>query len=231
MKSEILSNYDTIIFDLDDTLYPEISYLIPAFKAISKEIEAEYTVNAAEVASFLINTFEKKGRSMLFNKCFNHFLKSENEAENERKNDEQVIARHEATEGVYFEDMPIAKYLHILRTVKIAEKIALFPYAYRLIPQLLAEKKQIFVLTNGNPKQQRNKIAHLDWQNLDAQITFVFANEFAPKPSPSVFSDFLVPNFHLKTKKTLFIGDAETDAEFSQNVGFDFLHVDYLKSY
>ena len=217
-KALNFQNYDTIIFDLDDTLYPEIDYLTPAFKAISEAIGAEYAVNATEVASFLIKTFEKEGRSMLFNKCFNHFLKSKSKTENEQN-----------TEGVEFEDMPIAKYLNILRTVKISQKIALFPYVYDLIPKLLAEKKQIFVLTNGNPKQQRNKIAHLDWQNLDTQITFVFANEFAPKPSQKVFSDFLEPNFHLKTKKTLFIGDSETDAAFSQNVGFDFLHVDYFK--
>ena len=223
-------HYDTIIFDLDDTLYPEIEYLTPAFKAISEVIEAKYAVNALEINRFLIKTFEKEGRSMLFNKCFNHFLKIENETENGRGNEgENEVENGQNTEGVYFEDMPISTYLQILRTVKISQKIALFPYAYRLIPQLLAEKKQLFVLTNGNPQQQRNKIAHLDWQNLDAQMTFVFANEFAPKPSPRVFSDFLEPNFHLKTKKTLFIGDAETDEIFSQNVGFDFLHVDYLK--
>ena len=221
-KALNFQNYNAIIFDLDDTLYPEIEYLKPAFKAISEAIEAEYTVNALEIEHFLIKTFENEGRSMLFNKCFNHFIKTENEAENKAKNEQN-------TEGVYFENMSIHSYLQILRTVKIPNKIALFPYVYRLIPQLIAEEKQIFVLTNGNPTQQRNKIAHLDWQNLDAQMTFVFANEFAPKPSPRVFNDFLEPNFHLKTKKTLFIGDAETDAEFSQNVGFDFLHVDYLR--
>lgn len=215
-------NYDTIIFDLDDTLYPEIEYLKPAFKAISEAFEAEYAINALKIEQFLIRTFEHEGRQMLFNKCFNHFLKTDNKTESEGKNEEN-------TEGVYFEDMPITEYLQILRTVKIAQKIALFPYVYDFIPQLVAEKKQIFVLTNGNPKQQRNKIAHLDWQHLDAHITFVFANEYAPKPSAKVFSDFLEPNFHLKNKKTLFIGDAETDAAFSQNVGFDFLHVDFLK--
>jgi phosphoglycolate phosphatase-like HAD superfamily hydrolase len=215
-------NYDTIIFDLDDTLYPEIEYLKPAFKAISEAFEGKYAVNALEVEHFLVTTFEQEGRQMLFKKCFCHFVNKEDEGNNEAENEQN-------TEGAYFYDMPIGQYLEILRTVKIAEKIALFPYVYALIPQLVAEKKQIFVLTNGNPKQQRNKIAHLDWQNLDTYITFVFANEFAPKPSPRVFSDFLEPNFYLKTNKALFIGDAETDAEFSQNVGFDFLHVsDYI---
>ncbi len=214
-------NYDTIIFDLDDTLYPEIAYLKAAFQAISKEFEAEYAVNAADIESFLIKTFEKEGRQQLFNKCFNHFLKG--------KKASKSALKPQNTEGAYFEKNGVDCCLHILRTVKIEEKITLFPYVYDLIPQLLAEKKQIFVVTNGNPTQQRNKIAHLDWQNLDAHITFIIANEFAPKPSPKVFDDFLEPNFHLKNKKIRFIGDSETDAQFSQNIGADFLHVDFLK--
>lgn len=213
-------NYDTIIFDLDDTLYPEIDYLSVAFKAISERFEEEYGLNATEIALFLIKTFEKEGRQQLFNKCFSLFFKD--------KKTPKIALKTQNTEGSFSEDFFVKICLNILRTVKIPQRITLFPYAYRLISQLLAEKKQIFVLTNGNPEQQKNKIAHLDWQHLDAHITFVFANEYAPKPSAKVFSDFLEPNFQLKNKKTLFIGDAETDAAFSQNVGFDFLHVDFL---
>jgi phosphoglycolate phosphatase-like HAD superfamily hydrolase len=212
MKS-IFKDYEVIFFDLDDTLYPEIAYLTTAFKAIGKDFEKKYALNAAEVESFLTQTFEKEGRQKLFNKCFFHFFESKNGA---------------YTEGSFFFKEFLSKALHILRTVQPTEKIALFPYVYALIPQLLSEKKQIFVVTNGNVSQQKNKIAHLDWQNLDTSLTFVFANEYAPKPSPKVFNDFLEPDFNLKNKKILFIGDATTDEQFSQNIGADFLHVDFL---
>jgi phosphoglycolate phosphatase-like HAD superfamily hydrolase len=213
-KALNFQNYDTVIFDLDDTLYPEIAYLTPAFQAIGQYFDRKHGLDAIEVGTFLTTNFIKNGRQNLFNQCFNQFFLPE---------------KTQNTEGSYFEKNVIDDCLNILRTVEIKEKIALFLYAYRLIPQFLAEKKQIFVLTNGNVQQQKNKIRHLDWQNLDRHITVVFANEYAPKPSSKVFSDFLEPNFHLKNKKTLFIGDAKTDAEFSQNVGFDFLHVDFLK--
>ncbi len=207
-------NYDTIIFDLDDTLYLEIDYFKEAFQAISTHFEENSSVNAIEIAHFLTTTFIENGRQNLFNQCFNRYFSHEN-AQN--------------TEGVVSEDFFVNTCLTILRTVKIKDKIALFPYVYTVLPQLLLEKKQIFVVTNGNVQQQKNKIQYLDWQNLDTQITFVFANEYAPKPSPKVFSDFLVPNFNLKNKRMLFIGDAETDAQFSQNIGADFLHVDFFK--
>ncbi len=220
------SNYNAIIFDLDDTLYPEIAYLEAAFKAISKELEHKYALNAIKIEAFLMSTFIKDGRKNLFNKCFNYVL---NELNNAQLNHQNLIKKHENTEGVLSENTFINTCLNILRTVQITEKINLFPYVYDLIPQLIAEKKQIFVLTNGHVSQQKNKINSLHWNNLVPSITFVFANEFAPKPSSKVFTDFLEPNFQLKNKTMLFIGDAETDALFSQSIGIDFLHVDFFK--
>jgi HAD superfamily hydrolase (TIGR01549 family) len=221
LKYEIFKKYDVILFDLDDTLYPEIDYLKAAFKAISKELEHKYALNAIEIEAFLINNFIKNGRKNLFNKCFNYALN--------QLNNENLIKKHENTEGLLSENIFINTCLNILRTVKITEKISLFPYVYDLMPQLLTEKKQIFVLTNGHVGQQKNKINSLIWNNLAASITFVFANEFAPKPSTEVFNNFLKPTFQLKNKTILFIGDAETDVQFSQNIGIDFLHVDFFK--
>ena len=219
-------NYDVILFDLDDTLYPEIAYLKAAFKAIGKELEDKYALNANDIEAFLINTFIKNGRQNLFNKCFNYAF---NQLNNLELNNQNLIKKHENTEGVLSEITFINACVNILRTVQITEKISLFPYVYDLIPQLIAEKKQIFVLTNGHVSQQKNKINSLNWNHLATSITFVFANEFAPKPSSKVFTDFLKPHFQLKNKTMLFIGDSETDAQFSQNIGIDFSHVDFLK--
>jgi HAD superfamily hydrolase (TIGR01549 family) len=213
----IFQNYDIVLFDLDDTLYPEIEYLQAAFGAIGQFFEKKYALNAWQLEEFLTTTFIKHGRQNLFNQCFNHF--KEEIQDKKRKN----------TEGVLFENIFVEQCLNILRTVEIPEKICLFPYVYEIFPQLLAQEKQIFIITNGNITQQKNKIKQLEWNGMDASITVVFANQFAPKPSPKVFTDFLEPHFHLKNKNILFVGDAETDAEFSRNIGVDFLHVDSLK--
>ena len=230
------NNYDVYLFDLDDTLYPEIAYLKAAFKAISIEFEEKNALNAGEIELFLTHTFLKEGRKNLFNKLFNYLLKDLNNLElntsntpKKHKNTDGGTTSRFLREGVLLEKTIVNICLNTLRTVKITEKIDLFPYVYALIPQLLAQNKQIFVVTNGTVVQQKNKIAALNWQNLDTSLTFVFAHLFAPKPSSKVFDDYLEPNFHLKNKKILFIGDAETDAAFSQNCGIDFLHVDFLK--
>lgn len=225
MKS-IFKDYDVYLFDLDDTLYPEIAYLKAAFKEIGNAFEGQYALNPTEIESFLIHTFLKEGRQKLFNKLFNYLLNDLNYLE---LNTFNSLKKHKNTEGGLSEQKFVHLCLNILRTVQLVEKIDLFPYVYALISQLLAQGKQIFIVTNGHVAQQQNKIAALNWQNLDTSLTFVFANLFVPKPSSKVFNDYLEPNFHFKNKKILFIGDAETDAEFSQNCGIDFLHVDFLK--
>ena len=60
----------SVIFDLDDTIYPEITFLKNRYKRISKEIfnnkwETSY--------KFLVNEFETYGRKNIFDKLIYHF--------------------------------------------------------------------------------------------------------------------------------------------------------------
>jgi HAD superfamily hydrolase (TIGR01549 family) len=220
----IFQDYNVVLFDLDDTLYPEMDYLKPAFAAIGHFFEKRHALNAQQVEDFLTITFTRQGRKNLFNQCFNHF-----EEEIQGKKRQNTDLSRDYREGVVFENIFVEQCLSILRTVEISKKIHLFPYVYEVLPVLKRQGKQIFIITNGNITQQKNKVKHLQWNGLDESITLVFANQFAPKPSPKVYTEFLEPNFNLKNKSILFVGDAETDAEFSCNIGVDFLHVDYFK--
>jgi len=53
-----MSNKKIIVFDLDDTLYYEIDYLISAYKEIATEIETKYSVS--NVFSFMLKTYYDK---------------------------------------------------------------------------------------------------------------------------------------------------------------------------
>ena len=110
IKQLNFQNYDVILFDLDDTLYPEIDYLKVAFKAIGKELEDKYALNAIEIEAYLINTFIKNGRQNLFNKCFNYAFNQLNYLE---LNDQNLIKKHENTEGVLLEKTFINTCLNI----------------------------------------------------------------------------------------------------------------------
>jgi HAD superfamily hydrolase (TIGR01549 family) len=82
----------------------------------------------------------------------------------------------------------------------------------KILWSLLEKQKQIFVLTNGNPDQQRNKIRNIQWKGIDEKITFIFANEIEPKPSPEGIRHILKLT-GIEKDKTILIGDSEVDLE------------------
>ncbi|MCW3126989.1 MAG: Haloacid dehalogenase domain protein hydrolase [Bacteroidetes bacterium] len=190
-----LSSYDFIIFDLDGTLYDEALYLYAAYRSIAQKLAATYGLNTGDIESTLIRGFESEGRNGLFNKLCQAY------------------------------DIPqsaIAGMLQQMRAFEISD-IALYDKMKDLIRELVTAGKKLFIITNGNPAQQANKIKAIDWQGLDDHIEVIFANTIAPKPDRAAF-DHLVEKFGLVPSKTVFIGDTESDEEFARNAGIDFVH-------
>ncbi len=72
--------------------------------------------------------------------------------------------------------------LIILRGFNPEKQIELSPKTEAILRSTIEKNKQIFVLTNGNLYQQKNKIRNLLWKGLDKKITFIMANEIEPKP-------------------------------------------------
>ncbi len=69
-----------LVFDLDDTLYEEITYVKSAFGAVAKYLGAKYQLNTTEVESNLLEVLERKGRGSVFNEVltkYGIFSKSE----------------------------------------------------------------------------------------------------------------------------------------------------------
>lgn len=56
-----------VVFDLDDTLYEEITYVKSAFKAVANYLEKSHALNAEEVYAELLEVLNEKGRGSVFN--------------------------------------------------------------------------------------------------------------------------------------------------------------------
>ncbi len=196
---ESLSQYDLVIFDLDDTIYEEKNYLYNSYHAISNYVAEKYLCDDREVNSYLKQTFERDGRKDLFDKLCTKFKFQSNE---------------------------INVFLSLMRNVYIYPKIEPYKYFIKLAKQLLKEKKNIAVITNGNVIQQKNKINSINWHGLKSKINFIFANEHAPKPDPSSFN-FVKEQINFKM--AVYIGDSLSDEEFAINCNIKFINVDYYK--
>ena len=194
-----LFEYDAYFFDLDDTLYPETSYLFPAYKEIAKYVAKKYNLDSKELYHFLEERFLECGRNKLFNKMNKHF-------------------------GI--PDIEIDEYLKILRNYTPGNKLPLYENMKSLLKKLNGLKKKIFIITNGNVTQQKNKIKNLDWDGIEITDT-VYANMLKPKPSPTAIKS-IIDKYKLTPKECLFIGDALTDKLSAANAGIDFVFVDML---
>lgn len=168
MKS--LSEYDTIIFDLDNTLYDEREYLYAVNRAIREHILEKYHINLGML------------------------LETQN---------------YTTISGFIGVDV-IAECLQIRRTVKVS--LSLFHDAKELLKTL--EDKKIYICTNGNPDQQRNKVSQLDWPEGITIIT-IYANETQPKPSAECLEGI--------NGDCVFIGDSEIDEQTAKNANMPFI--------
>ena len=156
----IFSQYDVVLFDLDNTLYAEKDYLHAAYKAIGKNLQLlKERFNAEEISLFLINTFDQFGRDQLFNKLIEHF---------------------QITEA------GVEQFLNWMREVVLEEKLMLYPTSHELLLKALAHCK-VFIITNGNVQQQENKVNQIDWCGLRKHIDVIYANATLAKPDPTSF--------------------------------------------
>jgi FMN phosphatase YigB (HAD superfamily) len=198
--SELIKRHKSWIFDLDNTLFNEDIYLNQAYYQISEFIETHYGINNQKFFNELLVNRERYGR----NKLFDRVLKI-NGLSNSLKDG----------------------FLEILRLLEPNPNLKLFNYVHGLFYKLLNKNCNIFIVTNGNVIQQKNKIHHLNIEKSYPKIKILYANEFVPKPSPSSFI-YLQDTYKIKCRTTIMVGDSENDEFYARNCNIEFLSVNYF---
>ncbi len=193
LDAQFLESFDQIIFDLDDTLIYEKDYLFAAYLNIAETLgnSNEEVIN---MYSYLRNNFVLGNRSRLFNDFINEF-------------------------GLPNSHLNIM--IQLLRSVKINGGLQITVEGKQILQILKFEKREYYIITNGNPIQQSNKINQILWGENPRPNSVVYANEFEPKPSPKSY--FMVQGN--KGGKALYIGDSEVDKDFANNAGMGFYQI------
>jgi HAD superfamily hydrolase (TIGR01549 family) len=115
--------------------------------------------------------------------------------------------------------------LHLLRTFRVSEPLVLYPGMKRLIDTLIIQKKQRYIITNGNVEQQKNKVEQLGIESLFDGI--IYANEFSPKPNTASW-EVLRAKFQLNRSETVYVGDSESDRTFADRCDIAFIEAGYF---
>jgi phosphoglycolate phosphatase-like HAD superfamily hydrolase len=193
-------NYKALVLDLDNTIYPEKDYLFQVYYLIGQFVEFQEGVSREQVTQFLVNEFMANGRDHIFDKMIAHFELPETYLEN---------------------------CFRLLRTAKIPLPLLIFEDMLIRLQEASEVGLQLFVLTNGHPEQQLNKIKHLEWHGLDQHIKCYFCNEIAPKPAPDAMLKLLADH-QLLPSEVLFLGDANIDEACAMAAGVDFERVNFV---
>ena len=135
-------NIKAVVFDLDDTLYPEYEFVMSGFLVVAKYLSKKYKLNGLRIFDILKSDFKKGVRERNFNLLLEKFHLPEKE---------------------------LKKLISIYRSHK--PKIELFLEAEKLLKHLQNKKIKIALISDGFVGTQRNKIEALKIEKYFQVIT------------------------------------------------------------
>lgn len=183
------------IFELDNVLYPEKDYLFQVYYLFAGMIEYTELWDAKAMTSLMTQTYQEYGHEAVFDALKQKFGIDEKYRHN-------------------FDDMLI--------TSKLPLKLLLFQRMLELLQQIVVDRKKIFIVTNGNPQQQLNKIKQTEWNGLEPYLTCYFADEISAKPEPDAVNQLLADH-NIERRHAVMIGITEADEQCAQAAGIDFV--------
>ncbi|MCQ4088797.1 HAD family hydrolase [Saccharibacillus sp. JS10] len=168
-----------IVFDLDDTLYDEITFVQSGLRAVADFLALRYDLHAHEIYSSLLYELEHNGRGKVFNNVLQQL-------------------------GIYSQQN-VNMCLQVYR--KHNPQIKLFDDASLFLNQ--APLNSVYIVTDGNKLVQHRKIQALGLYEHPAIKKVYISRRFGihnEKPSPYCFHK-ICEKEDLEPEKIVYIGD------------------------
>lgn len=185
------------VFELDNVLYPEKDYLLQVYYLFASFLEYKEMLDATVLTALMTKTYEEEGPGKVFNRVKQRFNISKD----------------------YLYNFEL---LH--KTARLPLKLLLYKDVLTLLQDIVVDRKQIYILTNGDPQQQLNKIKQTEWHGLEQYLTCYFADELTAKPEPDAVHHILKQH-NLERRDMVMIGNNETDKLCAEASGIDFIHL------
>lgn len=195
--SDLNERKEAFIFELDNVLYPEKDYLYQVYYLFTSLLEYTGLADAKEATAFMIDTYLTQGKDAVFDN-----LKKKLNLEEKYRNN----------------------FNHLNKTAKLPLKLLLYKEMLKLMQDIVVDRKKIFIVTNGDPELQLNKIKQVEWNGLESYLTCYFANEISPKPETDSI-DWLIQTHNLQRRDMLMIGSSDIDVQCAENCGIDFIRL------
>ncbi len=187
---------EALVFDLDDTLYPESDFVASGYRAVALHVSECYGRPYDEVISAMMTAFSTSGRAGVLPMAIERFTKSAATLE------ELVAVYRGHTPGIKL----LPGYLDLLRD---------FRRQYRL-----------GLITDGTPEVQRRKVRVLGLESVMHSTVYTWdLGKDYEKPNPRGF-ELMLQELKTDAAKTVFVGDnPEKDGKGARNIGMGFVQV------
>lgn len=187
-----------LVFDLDNTLYPERDFVMSGYRAVAHHLAEANCCSYETAISIMADTFDVKGRHMVFPSLL---------------------------EQVRNCSLSISELIDVYRQHKPA--IRLCP-GYLGLLRKLSRHFRLGLITDGLPAVQAGKVRALGLRGVMDKIiyTWEYGSE-KEKPHPLSFS-LMLQSLRAEPGCTLYIGDSpEKDCKGAHGVGMKFVQVRY----
>jgi phosphoglycolate phosphatase-like HAD superfamily hydrolase len=195
--SDIDSRKTAFIFELDDVIYPGKDYLFQVYYLFASLLEYTELIDAKKATDLMVNTYTAEGKELVFDRLKEKFNVDEKYRQNLN---------------------------NLLLTVKLPLKLLIYKNILNLLQDITIDRKKLFIVTNGDPAQQLNKIKQTEWHGLEPYLTCFFADETTAKPESDVI-DLLLKEHNIQRREALMIGNSNTDKLCADACGIDYINV------
>jgi len=186
------------IFELDNVLYPEKDYLFQAYYLFAGYLEYLDLIDEKEAVDIMVDAFNQKGKEAVFAAVQEKYSLNDNY-------------------HIHFD--------FLLKTAKLPLKLLLYQNMLELMQDIIVDRKKLFIVTNGNPEMQLNKIKQTEWHGLEKYLVCYFADEIVAKPEPDVINNIL-RDHNLRRNDIVMIGNSDTDLLCAEASGVDYINVE-----
>jgi putative hydrolase of the HAD superfamily len=185
-----------ILFDLDDTLYPETGFALGGYRAVAREAAANGGCDYEAAYNLMQNAFRDTGRKSVF---------------------PGLLAGFPGL-SLTIEDMVRTYREHV-------PKISLFP-GYRELLEELGRNYRLGIITDGLPAVQRGKVRALGIEGLFEKIIYSWDyGEERQKPHLYPFA-LMLDALGIAPQSALFVGDnPEKDGRGALDAGMGYVMV------
>lgn len=183
------------VFELDNVIYPESDYLLQVYYLFSNFIEfTEGYPSAKDLTDFFKTAYSHHGDHGIFDRAKDAFGIDERFRDN-------------------FE--------RLYSTAILPLKLLLFSNMLTLMQEMIVDRKQLFLITNGKPEIQLNKIRQIEWNGLEKYLKVYYAIEVNLKPNPDILT-YILEEHQLSKNVMMIIGATEIDREFAISSSVDY---------